>query len=79
MTESVQTELNKCNDIFGNVAAIAKEALEKNNHGELLRCVSRFIHIQSRLERLRPTDPELVPLINGLLDFIYNVLIEVSD
>lgn len=79
LSKNIEAELSTCNDIFENVAALAKKSIETNNRGELLRCISRFIHVQSRLERLRPTDPHMIIMVNELLDFSYNAIIEVSE
>lgn len=67
----LKDDLIICFNIFEEVTAIASKSVISRDRSELLRCLSRLIHVQSRLERLFPTEPDSVDEVNALLDSIY--------
>lgn len=73
------SEFTRCRALYAGLSSTVEEAVKHKNRPELLRSISRFLHLQSRLERLSPTDSVSVRHVDQLLDLVYNALIELSD
>lgn len=76
---TVESEILTCSKIFQDVLALADESTRLHKRYESLQCISRFLHIQSRLERLMPTDDQSISTINDLLDNVYGALTSVAN
>lgn len=46
------SEISTCDHIYREVDSMAEDAIHVGNRSETLRCLSRFFHLQTRLERL---------------------------
>lgn len=70
-------EIRLCSAIYDDAVTKADEAIQSGSLAELPRCVSRLIHVQSRLERLSPIEESTCDLINDLFDVVYETLTRV--
>lgn len=72
-------EIVTCRHIVDDITAKAEEAADSHSLAELARCKSRLMHVQGRLERLRPIDVELVRNVYVLRDDVVFALTRVCE
>lgn len=73
------SEITTCANLYHDLAITTEEALNSGNRLETLRCISRFLHLQSRLERLSPLDQTSISNVHELLNSVYSAIIKISE
>lgn len=74
-----QSEISTCGHIYKELVSTAEEAIHLGNRSETLRCMSRFLHLQTRLERISPKNAISISNVKQLLDSVYSALVNVAE
>lgn len=75
----VKTDIGQSRDSVQDIVQKYEQAIESQMAGELPRCISRLYHVQSRLERIRPTDSDSANIIDELLTVAYDSLVKIHE